>query len=96
MWFVTLHPRFIPWFDSFLTALLENSPSVTGLLKTNPFSGHPPEMLRVRVWHYQFTTPAERDKTGNWWKRTDLGLFTPLPGKYKIHPPTAMQNGIAN
>jgi hypothetical protein len=37
--------------DSFLTALLENSPTVTGLLKTNPFADKAPEMLRVRVWH---------------------------------------------
>ncbi len=84
MWFVTLHPRFIPWFDAFLSGLLENSPTVTGLLKTNPFADQAPEMLRVKVWHYQFTTPEEREKTGNWWKRSYLGLFTPLPGKYKI------------
>lgn len=88
MWFVTLHPRFIPWFDAFLTGLLENSPAVTGLLKTNPFADRAPQMLRVKVWHYQFTNPEEREKTGHWWKRTDLGLFTPLPGKYKIAQPT--------
>jgi lipase maturation factor 1 len=85
MWFVTLHPRFLPWFDALLTALLENSPTVTALFKTNPFADRAPEMLRVQVWHYQFTTAEEREKTGNWWKRSYLGLFRPLPGKYKIH-----------
>ncbi len=93
MWFVTLHPRFLPWFDSFLTALLENSPTVTGLLKTNPFADKAPEMLRVRVWHYQFTTPEEYKQTGNWWKRSDLGMFTPLPGKYKIHSLSVLNKG---
>lgn len=94
MWFVTLHPRFIPWFDQFLTALLENAPSATSLLKSNPFAAKPPQMLRVRVWHYQFTTPEEREKTGNWWKRSDLGLFTPLPGKYKIHPSSNPEQAV--
>ncbi len=92
MWFVTLHPRFIPWFDQFLTALLENAPGATSLLKSNPFAEQPPQMLRVKVWHYQFTTPQEREESGNWWKRSDLGLFTPLPGKYKIQPSLNLPN----
>ena len=92
MWFVTLHPRFIPWFDQFLTALLENAAGATSLVKTNPFAEQPPQMLRVKVWHYQFTTPQEREKTGNWWKRSYLGLFTPLPGKYKIQHSSNLHN----
>lgn len=91
MWFVTLHPRFIPWFDAFLTALLENSTSVTAMLKTNPFVDQAPQMLRVHVWHYQFTSPQQREETGHWWKRSYLGLFTPLPGKYRIQQPLQHQ-----
>jgi hypothetical protein len=84
MWFVPFHPRFLPWFDAYLDTLLENSPQVTALLKDNPFKEQPPRFVRVNAWHYQFSTAEERRQTGNWWKRTYLGPFYPLPGKYKV------------
>jgi hypothetical protein len=79
MWFVTLHPHHLPWFGSFLEALLDNSPEVSGLLAHNPFPDAPPRYLRVDAYQYNFTTASERERTGNWWKRTALGPFTPLP-----------------
>ncbi|MGB5261117.1 MAG: lipase maturation factor family protein, partial [Gammaproteobacteria bacterium] len=79
MWFVTLHPRHLPWFGSFLEALLDNSPAVTALLAHNPFPDAPPRYLRVDAYRYNFTTSSERERTGNWWKRTALGPFAPLP-----------------
>ncbi|MCK4709032.1 MAG: lipase maturation factor family protein [Gammaproteobacteria bacterium] len=85
MWFVPFHPRFLPWFDSFLTAFLEDSADVTAMLKHNPFINQVPNFIRVNSWHYEFTTPDERKINGNWWKRTDLGPFYPLPGKYRIN-----------
>ncbi len=85
MWFVPFHPRFLPWFDSFLMALQDNSADVTALLKTNPFKDRPPNFIRVRAWHYEFTNAAERRETGNWWKRTYLGPFLPLPGKFRLN-----------
>ena len=87
MWFVPFHPRFLHWFDSFLIALLENSADVTAMLKHNPFKDQAPNFIRVNSWHYEFTTPEERALTGNWWKRTYLGPFDPLPGKFKINKP---------
>lgn len=87
MWFVPFHPRFLDWFDDFLVALLENRPPVIALLKDNPFPDQPPNQLRVRAWHYQFTTPKQRAQSGNWWKRTDLGPFLPMPGMYRLQPP---------
>ncbi len=84
MWFVPFHPRFLPWFDSFLISLLENSSDVTAMLKDNPFKDQAPNFVRVHSWHYEFTTPEERERTGNWWKRTYLGPFSPLPFKYRI------------
>jgi len=87
MWFVPFHPRFLPWFDSFLIALLENSEDVTAMLKHNPFKDQAPNFVRVNSWHYEFTTPEERKRTGNWWKRTYLGPFSPLPGKFKLVNP---------
>ena len=85
MWFVPFHPRFLPWFDSFLIALLDNSADVTAMLKHNPFKDQAPNFIRVNSWHYEFTTPEERELTGNWWKRTYLGPFDPLPGKFRLN-----------
>jgi hypothetical protein len=79
MWFVTLHPRHLPWFVDFLDALLDNSPSVTALLQHNPFPEEPPRYIRVDAYQYHFTDYEQRKATGQWWKRSALGLFTPLP-----------------
>jgi hypothetical protein len=79
MWFVTLHPRHVPWFGHFLGALLDNSPTATALLEHNPFPESPPRYIRVDAWQYHFTNFEEREATGNWWKRTALGVFPPLP-----------------
>ncbi len=80
MWFVTLHPKYMPWFESFLYALLENSPTVTALLRDNPFPDEAPRYIRVLAWDYRFTDAEERAATGNWWRREYLGPFRPLPG----------------
>ena len=79
MWFVTLHPRHVPWFVYFLEALLDNSPTATALLEHNPFPESPPRFIRVDAYQYHFTNFEEREKTGNWWNRTALGVFPPLP-----------------
>jgi hypothetical protein len=80
MWFVTLHRRHLPWFVHFTEALLDNSPAVTALLEHNPFPDKPPRHIKVEAWQYNFTDYEEREKTGNWWKRTALGPFTPFAG----------------
>jgi len=50
-------------------------PDVLALMSVNPFAQAPPKYLRVQVFRYQFTTPVEREQTGDWWKRTYLGQF---------------------
>jgi len=79
MWFVTLHPRHVPWFGHFLAALLDNSPTVTALLQHNPFPDEPPRFIRVEAWEYHFTDSDQRAHSGNWWTREALGSFAPLP-----------------
>ncbi|MCB1877639.1 MAG: lipase maturation factor family protein [Chromatiales bacterium] len=79
-WFVTLHPSFVPWFYEFLVGLKESRPAVLALLANNPFPDHPPAYLRVNVYRYRFTTPQERENTGNRWAREALGPFPPLQG----------------
>ena len=79
MWFVTLHRRHLFWFDHFLQALLENSPTVTTLLQHNPFADKAPRFIRVEAYRYKFSTPEQRSTTGQWWQREALGPFSPLP-----------------
>ncbi|MCP3666258.1 MAG: lipase maturation factor family protein [Gammaproteobacteria bacterium] len=67
------------WFDRFMWQLSQNQPQVTGLLKHNPFEESPPRYLRVQVFRYHFTTPEEREQTGNWWKAEYLGAFPQTP-----------------
>ena len=90
---VPLHPRldwmiwFIPpqnpfmrsWLTAFLWRLHTNSASVTALLKHNPFPEQGPRYLRVLAYRYRFTTPAERDRTGNIWVTEYLGEFPNVP-----------------
>jgi len=80
MWFVPLHPRYLPWFEHFLYALLDNSPAVTALLAYNPFADAPPNMLRVEQYRYRFSDSETRRDTGDWWTREYVGPFEPLPG----------------
>ena len=80
MWFVTLHPKHLPWFEEFCYALLENAADATALLEYNPFADQPPRYISVDAYRYHFTTPEERQQTGNWWKREALGPFLPMPG----------------
>lgn len=78
MWFAALgHYRQNPWFIAFLARLLEGSPDVLKLLKTNPFPGTPPSYVRALLYDYHFTTPKERRETGAWWRRELLGLYCP-------------------
>ena len=79
MWFVSMGPPFLPWFEAFVLRLLENSPSVTELLQTNPFPDTPPRYVRASTYRYRFTEPDIRKLTGEWWTREYLGPFYPLP-----------------
>jgi hypothetical protein len=63
------------WFQRFLVKLLQGSPPVLKLLKYNPFAERPPIYVRVLLYDYEFTTREERARTGNWWKRTLVGMY---------------------
>jgi hypothetical protein len=83
MWFAALQGAGNPrawWFHAFLDRLLENEPSVTGLLDENPFRDGAPRYVRATLYRYAFTTPEEREATGAWWKRTRLAPYGPVRG----------------
>ena len=79
MWFEALRQHDPPtwWFQRFARRLLEGEPSVLALLASNPFPDHPPRFVRAIRFDYEFTTPAERAATGNWWKRQETGVHLP-------------------
>lgn len=65
------------WFIRFMMALLRNDQSILKLLRRNPFVETPPTWVRAKFYQYEFTTREEYSRTGNIWKRKDLGEFCP-------------------
>ena len=57
--------------------LLRGDGDVLLLFAGNPFPHAPPRQVRVVVWQYWFTTPAEKLSQGLWWRRQLLGLYAP-------------------
>ena len=66
----------LPWFPRFLERLLENEPTVTALLETNPFPDKPPPYVRAQFYDYTYAGDEEKAK-GRWWDRRLLGLYFP-------------------
>ena len=65
------------WILNVQERLLENSPQTLQLFAGNPFAKAPPRFVRAVLWQYWFTTPAERARTGAWWKRRWRGEYSP-------------------
>jgi len=78
LWFAALSSyEYVSWFPAFEARLLEGSPDVLRLLRSNPFPDHPPRYVRALLYRYQFTTAAERRATGAWWIRELVGAYSP-------------------
>ena len=76
MWFAALGTvEQNRWVIPFMEQILRGSPQVLALLGPNPFPNDPPRYLRAPVDHYEFTTLAERQATGDWWKSQPLGYY---------------------
>jgi len=79
------------WFQKFCERLLQGSPPVLRLLRTDPFPQAPPRYLRAVVYRYHFTSIAERRRTGAWWRGEPLGFYAPVltleSGKLALAPP---------
>jgi hypothetical protein len=88
MWFAALGTRQRnPWLVNFVHRLLEGSPEVLDLLKSNPFPEHPPKYVRASFCAYRFTQPEERQQTGAWWQRDRLALYLPAVSLEDFNPP---------
>ncbi|HLH52639.1 MAG TPA: lipase maturation factor family protein [Verrucomicrobiae bacterium] len=79
MWFAALGDyRQNLWFVEFCARVLNGSPEVLGLLRTNPFPKRPPKYIRAVVYQYHFTDRATRKRTGAWWRREPKGDYMPI------------------
>ena len=80
LWFAALEPPDNnAWVGTLCEKLLRGEPAVAGLFSRNPFPDHPPHFLRVVRYRYEFTSPAEKSSTGNWWRRTPIDFYiTPV------------------
>jgi hypothetical protein len=78
MWFAAMAPYDRePWFEHFMEKLLENDGPTLGLLRTNPFPDRPPRYVRALLYQYRFTSPEERSRTGQWWRRDLESVYFP-------------------
>ena len=82
MWFAALSDyRYNPWLVELCIRLLNGSPKVADLLRTNPFPRAPPKYLRAVMYEYKFTDFATRRRTGARWRREPKGLYLPVMTK---------------
>jgi len=80
MWFAAMSDYSEhPWFVHFLGKLLQADQDTLGLLRGDPFGGRPPRWVRAQLYEYQFASPEELRKTGNWWtRRLSAPYFPPV------------------
>lgn len=85
LWFAALsHVRRVPWVPRLLARLLEGNAEVEALFATVPFEDEPPRYARALLYHYRFTSVAERAATGRWWTRELVGQYA---GPYERRGP---------
>lgn len=80
MWFLALGSPNQPWFQRLLQKLLDGDSAIRKLLRSDPFDGQAPVLIRVRVFEYRYATAAERRETGQFWWRKELGNLVPPTG----------------
>ncbi|MCE5317091.1 MAG: lipase maturation factor family protein [Parachlamydia sp.] len=65
------------WFQNFMTHLLVGSKHVLALIRFNPFPERPPKYVRALIYDYKFTDWQTKKRTGQWWRRTLVGSYSP-------------------
>jgi hypothetical protein len=78
MWFAAMgHYSENAWFVHFVSKLLEGDAATLSLLRSNPFPNAPPKYVRAQLYDYHFTSPGERARTGQWWRRELVRPYFP-------------------
>ena len=79
LWFASLgdwrQNNIVPFTEE---RLLANDADVLTLFRNNPFASAPPKYVRAVLWQYWFTSMSEKRATGNWWRRSLMGLYAPV------------------
>ncbi|MDQ2844297.1 MAG: lipase maturation factor family protein, partial [Acidobacteriota bacterium] len=75
MWFAALGDyQSNTWVGGLMYRIMTGEPSVYRLLDRPPFD-HPPRYMRALLYQYEFTTSAERARTGAVWQRQFRGVW---------------------
>jgi lipase maturation factor 1 len=78
LWFASLGAwRDYPIVLNTEVRLLSGDKDVLALFAGNPFPQSPPRQVRAVLWQYWFTTSAEKQISGAWWRRERQGLYAP-------------------
>jgi hypothetical protein len=78
MWFAAMGQYYEnAWFVHFVSKLLEGDAGTLSLLRSNPFPNTPPQYVRAQLYDYHFTSPSERARTGQWWRRELVRPYFP-------------------
>ncbi|HEX2073218.1 MAG TPA: lipase maturation factor family protein [Geodermatophilus sp.] len=90
MWFVGIDPGYgARWLLPFVRLLLEGDPATLRLLRRSPFPPEaPPAFVRLRLFHYRFTTRQERRETGAWWSRSPVGVLLDPVSSEQLRSPS--------
>jgi lipase maturation factor 1 len=87
MWFAALEFRAsgqLPgWMMPFLARLQEGAPAVTSLLHPSGAADTTPVFFRVRLDNLTFTSPAERQSDGRFWRAAPLPAYT-IEGRLSV------------
>ena len=76
MWFLAISPAYAqPWLIRLCHGLLTNEPSITRLLRTNPFPETPPVHVRATLYRYRYSTARQLRSQHIWWQRERLGEY---------------------
>jgi len=73
LWFASMSdPGSEPWLRHLVWKLLHNDEQGLALLEENPFSGGPPEHIRIRLYRFEMQNPRdernwERELLGTWY-----------------------------
>ncbi len=65
------------WLSALQRRLLEASPAVLSLFAQDPFNGRRPRMVRAVLYDYRFSSLEEYKADGQWWKRRQIGAYSP-------------------
>jgi hypothetical protein len=79
LWFYGLsYRRGMPLYVNTLLRRLCEDPQAVQPLFVDPLPSQP-DAVRIAFFSYHFTTPEERDASGNWWAREPIDAPITLP-----------------